>query len=219
MTEPHHHATSLDAAVSYAHQGIPVLPYQFFDRKQDSSAAVQHVCACRRRDCPAPPLLEAGRLDAQASARQMTYATRWWTANPDAGIATLAGTAFDVIEIHSVVPPGRILECLADDHVPLGPVLHAGDGRVQLFAKPNSYQADRIDSATAVILYLPAGSLIQLPPSRLPNGKPVNWLRPLDAHATLPDGADLFWAVAELPANRQPPDPRQYAFPIERPAG
>jgi hypothetical protein len=212
MTQEPHRATPLDAAVSYADQGIPVLPYQLTGHRRDPDAKA-YMCACRRRDCSASPLLEPGRRDPHASARQMTHAARWWTANPDAAIASLTGTAFDMIEIHSTIPPGTILEWLADQHVTLGPVLHAGHGRVQLLTKPDSYQHDRFDSAAAAILYLPAGSLILLPPSRLTDGQPVTWLRPLDTLASLPDGSALFWTLTDLPETRQLSDPAQYAFP------
>src|SRR5207245_2431402 len=93
------------------------------------------------------------------------------------------------------------------------PVLYAGLGRLQLLATPDSYQADRYDSAAAAILYLAPGSLLLLPPSRLDDGQSVAWLRPLDPSADLPDGAKLFWTLAELPATQQLADPDVYTFP------
>ncbi|HEX8862625.1 MAG TPA: hypothetical protein VGC06_26740 [Actinomycetes bacterium] len=94
-----------------------------------------------------------------------------------------------------------------------GPILYAGLGRLQLLAAPDSYQADRYDSATAAILYLAPGSLILLPPSRLADGQSVAWLRELDPNADLPDGAELFWTLIELPANQHLADPDMYTFP------
>jgi len=71
----------------------------------------------------------------------------------------------------------------------------------------------RYDSAAAAILYLAPGSLILLLPSRLGDGQPVTWLRPLDSSADLPDGNELFWSLVGLPANRQLADPDVYTFP------
>src|SRR6266487_1652098 len=148
---------------------------------------------------PTPPL---ARPSAPAAA-----------ANPDAAIATVAGAAFDVIEIHSAIPPDAILEGLSDQGLTAGPVVYAGLGRLQLLAAPDSYQADRYDGAAAAILYLAPGSLILLPPSRLDDGQSVTWLRPLDPTADLPDGNELFWTLVELPANAQLANPDVYTFP------
>jgi hypothetical protein len=143
----------------------------------------------------------------------MSHVERWWIGNPDAAIATVAGAAFDVIEIHTAIPPDATLKWLADQDLTPGPVLYAGLGRLQLLAAPDSYQADRYDSATAAILYLAPGSLLLLPPSHLADGQSVTWLRPLDPSADLPDGADLFWTLVELPTNQQLADPDVYTFP------
>jgi hypothetical protein len=212
MTQRAHPETLRDAAIRYANQGIPILPDQLASHRPNLTADVP-VCACRRRDCPAQPVHPPRRPDRDNGAQHMGYVGRWWTANPDAAIATVAGAAFDVIEIHSAIPPDAILEWLSDQGLTPGPVLYAGLGRLQLLAAPDSYQADRYDSATAAILYLAPGSLILLPPSHLDDGQSVTWLRPLDPNADLPDGAELFWALVELPANQQLADPDVYTFP------
>ncbi len=212
MTQRPHPEALLDAAVRYANHGIPILPDQLVNRRPDPAAGPP-VCACRRRDCPALPIHGPRRLDRDNDAWHTSHVGRWWTANPDAAIATVAGAAFDVIEIHSAIPPEAILEWLSDQGLTPGPVLYAGLGRLQLLAAPDSYQADRYDSAAAAILYLAPGSLILLPPSRLDDGQSVTWLRPLDPTTALPDGAETFWALVELPANQQLADPNVYTFP------
>src|SRR6266536_3442473 len=164
MTQRPHPEALLDAAVRYANHGIPILPDQLVNRRPDPAAGPP-VCACRRRDCPALPIHGPRRLDRDNDAWHTSHVGRWWTANPDAAIATVAGAAFDVIEIH------------------------------------------------AAILYLAPGSLILLPPSRLDDGQSVTWLRPLDPTTALPDGAETFWALVELPANQQLADPNVYTFP------
>jgi len=212
MTQRSHPQTLRDAAIRYANHGIPILPDQLANHRPDLAADAP-VCACRRRDCPALPIHGPRRLDRHTSAWHTSHVGRWWTANPDAAIATVAGAAFDVIEIHTAIPPDAILEWLPDQGLTPGPVLYAGLGRLQLLASPDSYQADRYDSAAAAILYLAPGSLILLPPSRLDDGQSVTWLRPLDPRADLPDGAELFWALVELPTNQQLADPDVYTFP------
>jgi Bifunctional DNA primase/polymerase, N-terminal len=206
--------TLRDAAIRYANHGIPILPDQLASRRPDLAAGAP-VCACRRRDCPAQPVHPPRWLDRDNDAWPTSHVGRWWTANPHAAIATVAGAAFDVIEIHSAIPPDAILEWLSDQGLTAGPVVYAGLGRLQLLAAPDSYQADRYDSAAA-ILYLAPGSLILLPPSALDDGQSVTWLRPLDPTADLPDGAELFWALVELPANHQLADPDVYTFPATR---
>jgi hypothetical protein len=212
MARRPHPATLRDAAIRYANHGIPVLPDPLADRRPDLAGAPP-VCTCHRRDCPALPVHPPRRLDRDNGPRQASHIGRWWTASPDAAIATVAGAAFDVIEIHSAIPPGTILEWLSDQDLTPGPVLYAGLGRLQLLAAPNSYQIDRYDSAAAAILYLAPGSLILLPPSHLADEQSVAWLRPLDPSADLPDGKALFWTLAELPSNQQLADPDVYTFP------
>src|SRR6266540_889328 len=201
MTQRSHPLTLRDAANRYANHGIPILPDRLASRRSDPAAGVP-VCTCRRRDCPALPVHRPRRPDRDNGAQQTSHVDRWWTANPDAAIATVAGAAFDVIEIHSAIPPDAILEWLSHQGQPAGPALYVSLGRLQLLAAPDSYQADRYDSAAAAILYLAPGSLILLPPSRLDDGQSVTWLRPLDPTTALPDGAETFWALVELPANQ-----------------
>jgi hypothetical protein len=210
MPRPLHSAKPLDAATRYTNTGIPLLPYQLPSQPHQPSDA---PCpTCRRLDCPAPPLHPSSPLHQQGQEQQAPSVTRWWTTDPHSAIATLTGSAFDAIEIHTTIPPDTVLAWVHDQDPPIGPVLHAGHSRLQFLTKPASYQPDRYDSATAAILYLAPGTLILLPPSQLPGGQPVTWLRPLHDLDHLPDGTDLFWALTDLPANRQLPDPNTYAF-------
>src|SRR6266511_3008315 len=153
MTQRPHPEALLDAAVRYANHGIPILPDQLVNRRPDPAAGPP-LGACRRRDCPALPIHGPRRLDRDNDAWHTSHVGRWWTANPDAAIATVAGAAFDVIEIHSAIPPDAILEWLSHQGQPAGPALYVSLGRLQLLAAPDSYQADRYDSAAAAILYL-----------------------------------------------------------------
>jgi Bifunctional DNA primase/polymerase, N-terminal len=212
MTQRSQPGTLRDAAIRYANQGIPILPDQLGSHRPNLAAGPP-VCTCHRRDCPALPLHAPCPLDRDDAAARTSHVGRWWTANPDAAIATVAGAAFDVIEIHTASPPDAILQWLAGQDLAAGPVLYAGLGRLQLLAAPHSYQTDRYDSATAAILYLAPGSLLLLPPSHLADGQSVTWLRPLGTGAGLPDGTELFWTLVDLPANQQLADPDVYTFP------
>jgi hypothetical protein len=203
------------AARSYSNAGVPLLPYQL--PAQPDRPVTEPCLTCRRLDCPAPPLHTAQPLSQPARRRQADQATRWWATNPHSAIASLTGCAFDIAEIHTTIPPDTILAWLTDQHQPTGPVLHAGHGRLQFLAKPHSYQPDRCDSATTAVLYLAAGTLILLPPSHLPDGQPITWLRPLGDLDRLPDGDDLFWSLVDLPPDRhQAPDPSTYVFHTPR---
>jgi Bifunctional DNA primase/polymerase, N-terminal len=212
MARRPHPTTMRDAAIRYASHGIPVLPDQLTGQSTGPTVGMP-VCSCRRRDCPAQPIHRPRTLDRTDPTPPTSHLGRWWTATPNAAIATVTGAAFDVIEIHTAIPPDRFLNWLADQGHKPGPALYAGLGRVQLLAAPDSYQHDRYDSAAAAILYLAPGSLILLPPSRLNDGHSVTWLRPLDPSADLPNGADLFWALLDVPTSQQLADPDVYTFP------
>ena len=205
-----------EAALGYASSGIPILPDQLAHHPPPTSASGPPVCCCRRRDCPALPLHPPGRLDHNPSTRQAAQVEQWWTITPDADIATVAGAAFDVIELHTAIPPDVILTWLTGQGLTPSPVLSAGLGRLQLLAAPDSYQADRYDCGVAAILYLAPGALVLLPPSRLGDGQPVRWLRPLRPDVDLPDGRDLFFALFDVPATRRLADPDIYRFPALR---
>ncbi len=215
MPQRPHPETLRAAAIGYASLGIPILPDQPDNRWPDPVAGPP-VCTCRRRDCPGLPVHLPRHLDLDGSARHARDVGRYWTATPDAAVATVAGAAFDVIEIHTALGGDLILDWLSAQDLPPGPILRAGLGRLQLLAVPDSYQPDRYDSATAAILYLPTGSLILLPPSPLNDGQSVSWLRSLDPGAELPDGAELFFALVELPTNRQLANAEVYTFPAVR---
>jgi hypothetical protein len=209
------------AAIGYAHQGIPILPDLLSDQlgnhRPPDLTGTPPVCACRRRECPALPLHPPRELDPPTDPGQATHVGRWWTITPDAAIATVAGATFDVIELHTVLPPDVILTWLVDQGLTPGPALSAGLGRLQLMAAPDSYEADRYDCGAAAILHLAPGSLVLLPPSRLGDGQPVRWQRPLDPGVDLPDGRELFFALFDLPATRQLANPDLYTFPALHP--
>jgi hypothetical protein len=209
------------AAIGYANQGIPILPDlppdQLGNHPPPDLAGGPPACCCRRRDCPALPLHLPRRFDHNTDAGQAAPVARWWTATPKAAIATVAGAAFDVIELHTALPAEAILTWLADQGLTPGPVLSAGLGRLQVLAAPDSYQADRYDCAAAAILYLPPGVLVLLPPSQQSDGQPVWWLRPLNPGIDLPDGRELFFALFDLPATPQLANPDLYTFPAPHP--
>jgi hypothetical protein len=207
-----HREALRDAAIGYANLGIPVLPDQLGNHPPGALAEMP-VCACRRRDCPALPLHPPRRIDQDTDAGQKAEVGRWWTITPDAGIATVAGAAFDVIELHTAIQADTIVQWVSDQGLTLGPALYAGLGRLQLLAAPDSYQADRYDASAAAILYLPPGALVLLPPSRLGDGQPVRWLRPLHPGTDLPEGKELFFALFDLPVTPQVGDPDIYTFP------
>ncbi|HZD69505.1 MAG TPA: bifunctional DNA primase/polymerase [Actinomycetes bacterium] len=205
------------AALGYASSGIPILPDQLAHHPPAASDSGPPVCCCRRRDCPALPLHPPRRLDQNPGTRQVAQVEQWWAVTPDAAIATVAGAAFDVIELHTAIPPDVILTWLTGQGLTPGPVLSAGLGRLQILAAPDSYQADRYDASAAAILYLAPGTLVLLPPSRLGDGQPVRWLRSLHPGTDLPDGREVFFALFDLPVTPQLSDPDLYTFPAPHP--
>ncbi|MEV4889152.1 bifunctional DNA primase/polymerase [Nonomuraea sp. NPDC059023] len=183
--------TRIDAVLGYAALGWPSAP---------GAHPLRHgsrACSCDRLGCPDPgahPLSPAWHLQATTDATQLT---RWWQHEPDANVILPTGRVFDVFD----VPLAAGLAALtrldeAGSHS--GPVAANGD-RVLFYVATRGNPDDedewwscQLDCDPATIDDNPGlrwhcrDSYVLAPPSTLPTGQPVSWLRPPDGRP-LPD--------------------------------
>jgi hypothetical protein len=189
------------AARGYAAMGWPCS--QGVRPLDDGSRA----CSCDRIGCPSPgahPLSAAWRRQATADPEVLT---RWWQERPDAGIILPTGRVFDVFDVPAEVGAAAMARAEREE-VPTGPVATVGDVRYLFFAATRGAPDDEdewwschLDCFPETIGETPGmrwhcrDSYVVAPPTPLPGGREVRWLRPprpAKASADGPaSGADL----------------------------
>jgi Bifunctional DNA primase/polymerase, N-terminal len=194
----------LDAGMDLALAGIPVLPCHWpAGSGPVADGWTRLACSCGRRDCSAPARhVIAGMTVADASADPVLVA-QWWTGGlHDANVATVAGTAFDVVELRYAARPAEIRAWLAAFQVVAGPVVDAGMGRVHFFTTVGTPEPRFSPlGCTGGVRRLGHGSVVLLPPSRLTDRHQVTWLQGPYGVVALPDPEQLFAALARMPVD------------------
>jgi hypothetical protein len=115
---------------------------------------------------------------------------RWWAERPDAGIILPTGRVFDVFDVPAAAGAAAIDRAVRDD-VPLGPVAAFGDERYLFFVATRGAPDDEyewwschLDCFPETIAETPGmrwhcrDSYVVAPPTPLPGGRDVRWLRP-----------------------------------------
>ncbi len=192
-------ATPLEVALDYAGRGIPVLPchYPVELVGQRGPWEEGRVCSCGRLSCPAPALHPIGLVTAADATTEAVDVVCWWAASAEAGIATPAGAAVDVVEVHHPAPAVALVGRVSELGGPLGPVIRAGRGCTQFLVAAGSAGHDLPRPDGDEIVLVPLGSLVFLPPSRLIDGQRVSWARPLPDTPRLPPADRLLPALVE----------------------
>lgn len=174
--------TPLTAALGYARLGWPICPGAHPLRRGP------RACSCDRLGCPDPgahPLSPAWQLQATVDAAQIT---RWWQQDPEANIILPTGRVFDVFD----APLAAGLAALSRMDAAgceTGPVAANGD-RVLFYVATRGNPDDEDEWWTCSLDCVPETidstpglrwhcreSYVLAPPSRLPSGQPVSWLR------------------------------------------
>jgi hypothetical protein len=148
------------------------------------------ACSCDRIGCPSPgahPLSAAWRRQATADPEVLT---RWWQERPDAGIILPTGRVFDVFDVPAKVGAAA-MDRAEREEVPLGPVAAFGDERYLFFVATRGAPDDEdewwschLDCFPETIGKTPGmrwhcrDSYVVAPPTPLPGGREVRWLRP-----------------------------------------
>jgi hypothetical protein len=171
------------AARAYAAMGWPSIPGAHPPAGGDRS------CSCDRIGCPDPaahPLSGAWALEATVDTATLD---RWWGKRPDANIVLPTGRVFDVFD----VPAGAgeiALERIDREALPVGPVASVADERYLFFVATRGAPVDEdewwschLDCSPETITETPGmrwhcrDSYVLAPPSTLPYGREVTWVR------------------------------------------
>ncbi|GAA2773956.1 bifunctional DNA primase/polymerase [Nonomuraea dietziae] len=192
--------TRIDTVLQYAALGWASVPGAHPLRRG------ARACSCDRIGCPDPgahPLSPAWSLQATTDTAQLT---RWWQREPEANVILPTGRVFDVFDVPLTAGLSALARMDAADF-PSGPVASNGD-RVLFYVATRGNPEDEdewwscsLDVAPTTIDDTPGlrwhcrDSFVLAPPSTLPTGQPVSWLRPPDGRP-LPDPLRLLdWLV------------------------
>ncbi|MCA2186197.1 bifunctional DNA primase/polymerase [Nonomuraea cavernae] len=193
--------TRIDSVLGYAALGWPVVP---------GAHPLRHgsrACSCDRLGCPDPgahPVSPAWHVQATTDPTQLT---RWWQREPEANVILPTGRVFDVFDVP--LPTGlAALTRIDADEAHSGPVAANGD-RVLFYVATRGNPEDedewwscQLDCDPATIDDTPGlrwhcrDSYVLAPPSTLPTGQPVSWLRPPDGRP-LPDPLRILDVLAD----------------------
>ena len=184
--------SSLDAAVSYAGRGQPVLPLHTISGGN---------CSCGRTHCTSPgkhPLTEHGLTDATTSEEMIR---RWWTRWPDANVGVVTGesSSLVVVDIDARNGGTESLRTLEAEHGSLPQTVEAktGGGRHLYFACPRIPLKSRNGLRPGIDIKGDGGYVVA-PPSTHVEGR-YAWVRDSDGPlADLP--AWLLSALDHAPA-------------------
>ena len=174
----------LDAALSYAAQGIPVYPVHW---PRPIPGGANLACSCRQGpacDRPAKhPLVRHGIHDATCSPVQLED---WWQRWPQANLGLATGIVFDALDVDG--PAGlAALRQLAPtvDLRPPGPLVATGGGGWHHWFTPTGL-GNRPPRGVSHVDWRGIGGCVLAPPSRHASGGSYRWLRALD-QAPLPE--------------------------------
>ncbi len=183
-------------------------------------------CSCDRIGCPTPgqhPVSFAWHSQATTDTEQVT---RWLRAEPLANFITATGSGHDVLDVPAEA--GRIaLDRLDAQGAPTGPVAGYGGERLLFFTASRGTPADEDEWWPCELDCHPEtaddhpglrwhcrGSYVLLPPSRLPDGSAVRWVRP--AALPLPDPLPLLPVLTDACAQVVGGDPADSWTPDRR---
>lgn len=171
-------------------------------------AGGDRACSCDRMGCPDPGAHPGSAAWAILATTDTDVLTRWWTRTPDANVILPTGRVFDVFDVPmntGVVAYAAMLRSGA----PMGPVANVGDERYLFFVATrgapddeNEWWSCHLDCSPETIADNPGmrwhcrDSYVVAPPSVLPYGREVTWVRPPD-NSPLPDPLRLLEFLAD----------------------
>ncbi|MDF5754946.1 bifunctional DNA primase/polymerase [Spongiactinospora sp. TRM90649] len=185
------HTSRIGSVLEYAGLGWAVCPGAHPLRSGS------RACSCDRVGCPDPgahPLSPAWQMQATLDAAQLT---RWWEREPEANVILPTGRVFDVFDapLDSGLAALTRMDASGSD---TGPVAANGD-RVLFYVATRGNPDDEDEWWSCNLDCVPESvddmsglrwhcrdSYVLAPPSTLPTGQPVSWLRPPDGRP-LPD--------------------------------
>ncbi|MBO2451475.1 bifunctional DNA primase/polymerase [Actinomadura barringtoniae] len=192
----------LDAALAYAALGWPCFP------GTHSPVGGDRACSCDRIGCPDPGAHPVSAAWAIQATTDPEILTGWWAKRPEANVILPTGRVFDVFDIPASAG-NMALDRIARDGLPVGPVAAVGADRHLFFVATRGAPADEdewwschLDCSPENVTETPGmrwhcrESYVAAPPSVLPYGRAVTWLRPPET-GPLPDPLRLLEVLAD----------------------
>ncbi|MFI0352415.1 bifunctional DNA primase/polymerase [Actinomadura sp. 9N407] len=190
------------AARSYAELGWPCVP------GAHPPAGGDRACSCDRLGCPDPaahPVSGAWALHASVDPELLD---RWWTKWPDANVILPTGSVFDVFDVPAAAGQAALAR-LDREGLPIGPVASVGGERYLFFVATRGAPVDEdewwschLDCSPEKVVETPGmrwhcrDSYVLAPPSVLPNGREVAWIRSPEGRS-LPDPLHLLEVLSD----------------------
>ncbi|MEU6041165.1 bifunctional DNA primase/polymerase [Actinomadura sp. NPDC047616] len=190
------------AARDYAGLGWPCSP------GAHPSAVGDRACSCDRIGCPDPAAHPVAATWAMQASVDPEVLNRWWSERPDANIILPTGRVFDVFDVPAAAGV-MALARIAREGLPVGPVAAMGDDRYLFFVATRGAPVDEdewwschLDCFPETVTETPGmrwhcrDSYVVAPPSVLPYGREVTWVRPPDG-SPLPDPLRLLEVLSD----------------------
>lgn len=162
------------------------------------------ACSCDRIGCPDPGAHPVSAAWARQASVDPEVLKRWWADDPQANIILPTGRVFDVFDVPAEAGVAALTR-IAREYAgpgpasPVGPVAAVGTARHLFFVATRGAPVDEdewwschLDCSPETVADTPGlrwhcrDSYVVAPPSVLPYGHDVSWVRPPDA-APLPD--------------------------------
>jgi hypothetical protein len=166
------------------------------------------ACSCDRVGCPDPGAHPVSATWARQAEVDPDVLTRWWNERPQANIILPTGRIFDVFDVPAAAGL-MALDRIDREDVPVGPVAVSGGERHLFFVATRGAPVDEdewwschLDCSPENVAETPGmrwhcrDSYVVAPPSVLPYGREVSWIRPPDG-AALPDPLRLLEILAD----------------------
>ncbi|TDD37142.1 bifunctional DNA primase/polymerase [Actinomadura sp. KC06] len=195
------------AAREYAALGWPSFPGAHPPNSADRKGG-DRACSCDRIGCPDPGAHPVSAAWAHQASVDAAVIGRWWAERPQANIILPTGRVFDVFDVPAAA--GTLaLDRISRDGLPVGPVASVGGDRSLFFVATRGAPVDEdewwschLDCSPEDVAETPGmrwhcrDSYVVAPPSVLPSGREVSWLRPPSSDP-LPDPLRLLEVLSD----------------------
>ncbi|MFI0405471.1 bifunctional DNA primase/polymerase [Actinomadura sp. 3N508] len=195
------------AAREYAALGWPSFPGAHPPNAADRKGG-DRACSCDRIGCPDPGAHPVSAAWAHQASVDTAVIDRWWAERPQANIILPTGRVFDVFDVPAAA--GTLaLDRISREDLPVGPVASVGGDRSLFFVATRGAPVDedewwscQLDCSPEDVAETPGmrwhcrDSYVVAPPSVLPSGREVGWLRPPSSDP-LPDPLRLLEVLSD----------------------
>lgn len=195
------------AARDYAGLGWPCFPGAHPPTGGDPKGS-DRACSCDRIGCPDPAAHPVSAAWAHQASVDAAVIGRWWAERPQANIILPTGRVFDVFDVPAAAGAAA-LDRIDREGLPVGPVASFGGDRHLFFVATRGAPVDEdewwschLDCSPEDVAETPGmrwhcrDSYVVAPPSVLPHGREVGWLR-APSREPLPDPLRLLEVLSD----------------------